>query len=87
MHLRHLLAYPYGLVGTRPLSSAAAPPRLASCLAAGWGACWMGDLPLVVTEDMVGLVVEAAEEADESALCAFAADRAGGLSVAFFNAS
>ena len=30
-----------------------------------------------VTEDMVGLVVKAAEEADESAVCAAAADRAG----------
>ena len=34
-----------------------------------------------VTEDMVGLVVKAAEEADESALCASAAD------MAFLNAS
>ena len=34
-----------------------------------------------VTEDMVGLVVKVAEEADESALCASAAGRA------FLNAS
>ena len=40
-----------------------------------------------VTEDMLGLLVKAAEEADESALCASAAGREGGLSVAFFNAS